>query len=52
MIENMWLRGIFGHVRKEVTGGRRKLCNEEFQELNCSPAIFGISKSRKDGRGM
>jgi len=52
MLENIWLRGIFGHERKEVTGGRRKLCDEELHELNCFPDIVGIPKSTKDGRGM
>jgi len=52
MLENIWLRGIFGHEGKEVIGGRRKLCNEELHELNCSTDIVGIRKSRKDGRGM
>ena len=52
MLENIWLRGVFGHESKELTSGHRKLCNEELHELNCSPDIVGIRKSRKDRRGM
>jgi len=52
MLDKIWIRGVFGYERKEVIGWRRKLCNEELHELNCSPDIVGIPKSRKDGRGM
>jgi hypothetical protein len=33
MLENIWLREVFDRERKEVTEGRRTLCNEELHEL-------------------
>jgi hypothetical protein len=41
------LRGIFGPKRDEVTGERRKLNNEEFNDLYCSQNIFRVIKSRR-----
>jgi hypothetical protein len=32
--ENRVLRGIFGTKRDEITGGRRKLHNEELHNFN------------------
>jgi hypothetical protein len=40
------LRRIFGPKRDEVTGGWRKLHNEELHNLYSSPSIIGIIKSR------
>jgi hypothetical protein len=37
------LRRIFGPKREEVTGGWRKLHNEE----HCSPSIIRMIKSRR-----
>jgi hypothetical protein len=45
--ENRALRGIFGPKRDEVTGGRRKLHNEELRDLYSSPSIIRIIKSRR-----
>jgi len=38
------LRRIFGGKRDEVTGEWRKLHNEEFADLYCSPITFGVIK--------
>jgi hypothetical protein len=38
MFENR-LRRIFDPKRDEVTGGQRKLCNEELHYLYCLPNI-------------
>jgi hypothetical protein len=40
------LRGIFGPKRDEVTGGWRKLHNEELHNLYSSPSIIRMIKSR------
>jgi hypothetical protein len=47
MFENRVLRNIFGSKRDEVTGGWRKLPNEEFHDFSSSPSIIGIIKSRR-----
>jgi hypothetical protein len=39
-------RGIFGPKRDDVTGGWRKLHNEELQNLYSSPSIIRMFKSR------
>jgi len=39
--------GIFGPRRDEVTGGRRKLHNEELNDLYSSPNIVRKKKSRR-----
>ena len=39
VFENRVLRGILGPKRDEVTGEWRKLCNEELNDLYCSPNI-------------
>jgi hypothetical protein len=44
------LRWIFGPKRDEVTGGWRKLHNEEFHELYSSPSIIRIIESRRRRR--
>jgi hypothetical protein len=44
-LENTVLR-IFGPKRDEVTGGWRKLHNEELRNLYSSPNIIGMIKSR------
>jgi hypothetical protein len=41
------LRRIFGPKRKEVTGGWRKLHNEELHNLYSSPGIIRMIKSRR-----
>ena len=47
MFENRVLRRVFGPKRDEVTGERRKLHNEELNDLYCSPnSVQGI-KSRR-----
>ena len=46
MFENRVLRGIFGPRRDEVTGKRRKLHNEELNDLKCSPNIVRVIKLR------
>jgi hypothetical protein len=46
VFENSVLRGIFGPKGDEVTGGWRKLHNEELRDLYSSPSIIRIIKSR------
>jgi len=41
------LRRIFGLERDDVTEEWRKLYNEEFNDLNCSPNIMRVIKSRR-----
>jgi hypothetical protein len=41
------LRRIFGPKRDEVIGERRKLHNEELNDLNPSPNIVRVIKSRR-----
>jgi hypothetical protein len=47
VFENTVLRRIFGPKRDEVTGGRKKLHNEELHDLYSSPSIIRIIKSRR-----
>jgi hypothetical protein len=52
VFENRVLR-IFGAKRDEVTGGWRKLHNEELHNLYSPPSIITMTKSsRMDGQGM
>jgi hypothetical protein len=44
---NRVLRRIYGPERDEVTGGWRKLHNEELHDLYSSPSIIRIIKSRR-----
>ena len=46
-IENMVLRRIFGSMRDEVTGERRRLHNEELSDLYSSLNILRVIKSRR-----
>jgi hypothetical protein len=41
------LRRTFGPKRDEVTGGWRKLHNEELRDLYSSPSLIRIIKSRR-----
>jgi hypothetical protein len=45
VFENKVLRRIFGLKRKEVTGGWRKLHNEELHNLYFLPNIIRMIKS-------
>jgi hypothetical protein len=47
VFENKVLRRIFGPKRDEVTGGWRKLHNEELRGLYSSPNLIRITKSRR-----
>jgi hypothetical protein len=47
VFENRVLRRIFGPKRDEVTGGWRKLHNEELHNLYLSPGIIRMIKSRR-----
>jgi hypothetical protein len=47
VFENRVLRRIFGPKRDKVTGGWRKLHNEELCDLYSSPSIIRIIKSRR-----
>jgi hypothetical protein len=47
VFENRMLRSIFGPKRNEVTGGWRKLHNEELLALCSSPSVITIIKSKR-----
>jgi hypothetical protein len=47
MFQNRVLRRIFGPKRDEMTGGWRKLHNEELHNLYSSPSIIRTIKSRR-----
>jgi hypothetical protein len=47
VFENMVFRRIFGPERDGVTGGWRKLHNEELHNLYSSPSIIRIIKSKR-----
>jgi hypothetical protein len=47
VFENRVLRRIFGRKRDEVTGGWRKLHNEELYDLYSSPRIIRIMKAKR-----
>jgi hypothetical protein len=47
VFDNRVLRRIFGPKRYEVTGGWRKLHNEELHSLYSLPSITRIIKSRR-----
>jgi hypothetical protein len=47
VFENRVLRRIFGPKRGEVTGGWRKLHNEELRDLYPSQSVIRIMKSRR-----
>jgi hypothetical protein len=47
VFENRVLGRIFGARRDEVTGGWRKLHNEELRDLYSSPSIIMLLKSRR-----
>jgi hypothetical protein len=47
VFDNKALRRIFGPKRDEVTGGWRKLHNEELRDLYSSPCVIRIIMSRE-----
>jgi hypothetical protein len=47
MFEDRVLRRIFGPERDEVTGGWRKVHNEELHNLYSPPNIIRMGKSRR-----
>jgi hypothetical protein len=47
LFENRVLRRIFGPKRDEVTGGWRKLHNEELRNFYSSRSIIRMIKSRR-----
>jgi hypothetical protein len=47
VFENRVLRRIFGPKRDGVTGGWRKLFNEELHNLYSSPSAISTAKSRR-----
>jgi hypothetical protein len=47
VFENRVLRRIFGSKGDEVTGGWRKLHNEELHNLYSSPNVIRMTKSRR-----
>jgi hypothetical protein len=51
-VNYIMLRRIFGPKRDEVTGGWRKLHNEELHNLYSSPSIIRMIKSRMRWPGM
>jgi hypothetical protein len=48
VFENRVLRRIFGPEREELTGGWRKLHNEELHNMYFSPTIIRIIMSRRN----
>jgi hypothetical protein len=50
VFENRVLRWIFGPKRDEVTGGWRRLHNEELHNLYSSPSIIRMIKENEMGR--
>jgi hypothetical protein len=51
VFENRVLRRIFGPKRGEVTGGWRKLHNEELRNLYSSPSVIRIKSKRMKWAG-
>jgi hypothetical protein len=51
VFKNRVLRRIFGPKRDEVTGGWRKLHNEELRGLYSSPSIVKSDQSKEDEMG-
>jgi hypothetical protein len=51
VFENRMLRRIFGLKRDEVTGGWRKVHDEELHNLYSSPNIIRMIRSRRIRRG-
>jgi hypothetical protein len=51
VFENKVLRRIFGPKRDEVTGGWRKLHNEELCDLYSSPSIIRMIQVKEDEMG-
>jgi hypothetical protein len=49
VFENRVLKKIFAPKSDEVTGGWRKLHNEELRDLYSSPSIIRIIESRRIG---
>jgi hypothetical protein len=47
MVGNRVLTRVFGSKRNEVTGGWRKLHNEQLRNLYSLPYIIKITKSRR-----
>jgi hypothetical protein len=47
VLENRMLRRIFGRKREEVTGGWRKIQNEELYNLYSLSSIIRMIKSRR-----
>jgi hypothetical protein len=47
VFENRVLRGIFGPKRNEITGGCRRLFNQEPNDLYSSPNIIRVNTSRR-----
>jgi hypothetical protein len=47
VFQNRMLRKIFGPKRDEMTGGWRKLHNEELHGLYSSPSIVSVIKARR-----
>jgi hypothetical protein len=52
VFENRVLMRIFGYKRDEITGGWRKLHNEELRDLYSSLNIITMMKSMRDGYAM
>jgi hypothetical protein len=47
VFENRVLKRIFGPNRDDVTGECRKIHNEELNNLDASPSILRVIKSRR-----
>jgi hypothetical protein len=49
VFKNRVQKQIFGPKTEEIRGNWRKLRNKELSDLNCSPNIIAIIRSRKMG---
>jgi hypothetical protein len=47
VFENRVLRRIFGPKRDAITGGSRKLHNEQLHNLNSLPSVLTMPKSKR-----
>jgi hypothetical protein len=47
LFESRLLKGIFGRKRDEVMGEWRKLQNDDFNDLECSPNVIEVIKLRR-----
>jgi hypothetical protein len=47
VFESSLSKSVFGAKREKITGGWRRLHNEDLHNFNTAPNIFRVTKSRK-----